>query len=58
VAATGAATAPTFLTPSGAWGPMDDADFTGITRILVAGGLIPVSKAPVAAQDYTNSLLP
>jgi ABC-type nitrate/sulfonate/bicarbonate transport system substrate-binding protein len=58
VKATGKATAATFLTPSGAWGPMDDADFAGITKILVAGGLIKASRAPAPGQDYTNGLLP
>jgi ABC-type nitrate/sulfonate/bicarbonate transport system substrate-binding protein len=58
VEATGRATAPTFLTPSGAWGPMDDADFAGLTRILVDGGLIKAAQAPASAQDFTDSLLP
>lgn len=58
VVATGNATAPTLLNKQGVWGPMDDADFTGITKILVNGGLIPASKAPPASADFTNSLLP
>jgi ABC-type nitrate/sulfonate/bicarbonate transport system substrate-binding protein len=58
VKATGDATAATFVTASGAWGPMNDADFAGITKILVAGGLIKTSRAPAPAQDYTNGLLP
>jgi ABC-type nitrate/sulfonate/bicarbonate transport system substrate-binding protein len=58
VVATGNATAPTFLTPKGTWGPMDDADFAGVTRILVGGGLIKASAAPPPAQDFTDRLLP
>jgi ABC-type nitrate/sulfonate/bicarbonate transport system substrate-binding protein len=58
VTATGNATVKTWLTPGGAWGPMDDADFSGITQILSAGGLIPAHRVPAASADYTNSLLP
>jgi ABC-type nitrate/sulfonate/bicarbonate transport system substrate-binding protein len=58
ITATGNATVKTFLTPSGAWGPMDKADFSGLTRILVGGGLIKASQAPAPSQDYTNALLP
>jgi ABC-type nitrate/sulfonate/bicarbonate transport system substrate-binding protein len=58
VTATGNATAPTFLTAGGRWGPMDDADFAGITSILVDGGLIKASEAPAPSSDYTNALLP
>jgi len=56
--ATGDATAPTFVGRSGVWGTMDDADFAGITRILVSGGLIPAGRAPSPGQDFTDSLLP
>jgi ABC-type nitrate/sulfonate/bicarbonate transport system substrate-binding protein len=58
IKATGNATAATFLTPAGTWGTMDDADFAGITKILVNGGLIRASRAPAPAQDFTNALLP
>jgi ABC-type nitrate/sulfonate/bicarbonate transport system substrate-binding protein len=58
IRATGNATAPTLLTKSGTWGQMDAADFTGITRIQVAGGLIKASKAPPPSADFTDSLLP
>lgn len=58
VDATGNATAPTFVSPQGTWGRLDDADFAGLTRILVHGGLIPAAKAPRPSQDYTDSLLP
>lgn len=58
VAATGKATAPTFVAADGSWGHLDDADFAGITRLLVHGGLIAASKAPPASADYTDSLLP
>jgi ABC-type nitrate/sulfonate/bicarbonate transport system substrate-binding protein len=56
--ATGNATASTFLTPSGKWGPMNVADFAGVTKILIAGGLIKAFQAPAPSSDYTNSLLP
>jgi ABC-type nitrate/sulfonate/bicarbonate transport system substrate-binding protein len=58
VAATGGATVKTLLTPKGAWGPMDSADFTGITQILVKGGLIKAGHVPAASSDFTNQLLP
>jgi ABC-type nitrate/sulfonate/bicarbonate transport system substrate-binding protein len=58
VTATGNATAKTFLTPAGAWGPMRASQFTGITTLLVHGGLIDASKAPAPSSDFTNSLLP
>ncbi len=56
--ATGNATAPTLLTPQGTWGHLADAQFAGLTRILVKGGLIPPGKAPAPGQDFTDSLLP
>ncbi len=56
--ATGAHIAPQLLTKSGTWGRMDNADFAGLTRILVNGGLIPAGKAPPASSDFTNALLP
>jgi ABC-type nitrate/sulfonate/bicarbonate transport system substrate-binding protein len=58
VAATGAATAATFVTSNGRWGSMNDADFRGVTNILVDGGLIKRSKTPRPSENYTNSLLP
>ncbi|MHB8504325.1 MAG: ABC transporter substrate-binding protein [Acidimicrobiales bacterium] len=56
--ATGAHIARQLLTRSGTWGGMDDADFAGLTRILVQGGLIPPGKAPPASADFTDALLP
>jgi ABC-type nitrate/sulfonate/bicarbonate transport system substrate-binding protein len=58
VAATGKATAPTFVDSAGVWGRMDDADFAGLTSILVDGGLIPRAEAPTPAEDFTDALLP
>jgi ABC-type nitrate/sulfonate/bicarbonate transport system substrate-binding protein len=58
IIATGNATAPTFLTSSGQWGPMDGADFAGVTKILITGGLMKASRAPSPSKDYTNRLLP
>ena len=58
VTATGNATAPTFLSKAGTWGGMDNADFAGLTNILVHGGLIPPAKAPAPSSDFTNALLP
>ena len=58
VAATGAATAATFVTSSGRWGSMNDADFRGVTSILVDGGLIKRSKTPRPSENFTNGLLP
>jgi hypothetical protein len=37
---------------------MRDADFAGLTRILVDGGLIKAADAPAPSDDFTNSLLP
>ena len=54
---TAAATAPLFLDPSGAWGPLQDEDFAGLTQILVDGGVL--KDAPPAPGDlYTDELLP
>ena len=54
---TTAATAPMFLDPSGAWGPLQDEDFAGLTQILVDGGI--VKGTPPAPGDlYTDELLP
>jgi len=57
VAATGNATAKTFLGSSGKWGSMSDADFAGLEHILATGGLIS-GTLPAPADLYTNSLLP
>ena len=57
VTATGNATAKTFLSPGGTWGTLGDRDFSGITALLVNGGLIKASKAPAASEDYTDTLL-
>ncbi len=58
VMATGNATAPTFLTPSGQWGTLSNASFSGITEIMAQGGLFDGKNPPPASDDYTNSLLP
>jgi ABC-type nitrate/sulfonate/bicarbonate transport system substrate-binding protein len=58
VAATGNATVKTLLTAQGTWGPMDDADFAGITSILLRGGLLEAGHVPAPSSDYTNRLLP
>jgi ABC-type nitrate/sulfonate/bicarbonate transport system substrate-binding protein len=58
VVATGNATAPTFLTPSGQWGTLSDASFSGITQIMAQGGLFDGKAPPLAADDFTDSLLP
>jgi ABC-type nitrate/sulfonate/bicarbonate transport system substrate-binding protein len=58
VVATGNATAPTFLTPSGQWGTLSDASFSGITQIMAEGGLFGRKAPPPASEDYTDSLLP
>ena len=58
VVATGNATAPTFLTPSGQWGTLSNASFSGVTEIMAQGGLFDGKTPPPAADDYTNSLLP
>ena len=57
VTATGNATAPTFVTSAGRWGPMTASDFAGLQRILVKGGV--VSGTPPRPGDlFTNALLP
>jgi ABC-type nitrate/sulfonate/bicarbonate transport system substrate-binding protein len=57
VTATGNATAKTFLDSSGRWGPMSSADFAGLEKILVNGGV--VKGTPPAPSDlFTNALLP
>jgi ABC-type nitrate/sulfonate/bicarbonate transport system substrate-binding protein len=58
IRATGNATAPTFLTPSGTWGQMSLRDFAGITAIERQGGEIPAGRVPPPASDFTNALLP
>jgi ABC-type nitrate/sulfonate/bicarbonate transport system substrate-binding protein len=58
IAATGNATAPTFLTKSGQWGTLYNSSFAGITRIMAQGGLFKGETPPPASDDYTNSLLP
>jgi ABC-type nitrate/sulfonate/bicarbonate transport system substrate-binding protein len=57
VRATGNATAPTFVDAAGRWGPLAAADFTGLERILAAGGLIE-GAAPAPDDLFTNALLP
>jgi ABC-type nitrate/sulfonate/bicarbonate transport system substrate-binding protein len=53
---TTAATAPMFLDASGAWGRLQDEDFTGLAAILTEGGIV---ESPPAPSDlYTNELLP
>ncbi len=58
VMATGNATAPTFLTPSGQWGTLSAASFSGITQIMAQGGLFDGKAPPSASDDFTDSLLP
>ena len=57
VTATGNATAKTFVGPSGRWGTLSDADFSGLAKILGTAGLIQGTPPPVG-DYYTNSLLP
>jgi putative hydroxymethylpyrimidine transport system substrate-binding protein len=57
VTATGNATAKTFVGASGRWGPLNDADFSGLEQIFISSGLIKGS-APPASDFYTNALLP
>lgn len=57
VQATGNATAPRFIGPSGQWGLLSAADFEGLERILAEGGVIHGSP-PRTSELYTNSLLP
>jgi ABC-type nitrate/sulfonate/bicarbonate transport system substrate-binding protein len=58
VDATGNATAPTFLTPSGQWGTLTDADFAGITQLMAGAGLFKGETPPPASDDFTDGLLP
>lgn len=58
VMATGNATAPTFVTPSGQWGTLSNASFSGITQIMAQGGLFDGKAPPPASDDFTDSLLP
>lgn len=58
IAATGNATAPTFLGKSGQWGDLSDASFTGITALMARSGLFKGKTPPPASDDYTNALLP
>jgi ABC-type nitrate/sulfonate/bicarbonate transport system substrate-binding protein len=57
VTATGNATAKMLLDSSGRWGPLSDADFSGLEHILATGGLVK-GTLPAAGELYTNSLLP
>lgn len=57
VRATGNATAPRFIGPSGHWGALTAADFEGLERILAGGAVIHGPPAPTS-ELYTNSLLP
>ncbi len=54
---TGDATVRQFLDPQGHWGPLTDEDFSGLTRILVGGGVVK-GTAPAPSDLYTNALLP
>jgi ABC-type nitrate/sulfonate/bicarbonate transport system substrate-binding protein len=58
IEATGNATAPTFLTPSGQWGTLSDASFSGITELMAKDGLFKGRTPPPASEDFTDSLLP
>lgn len=56
--ATSRAAAKQFLDPAtGTWGPMNDADFSGLGAILRQGGVIKATPPP-PAEVYTDSLLP
>jgi NitT/TauT family transport system substrate-binding protein len=56
VVATGNATAKAFVTSSGAWGYLSNADFSGLEKILAGGAVIKTIPAP--SDLYTNALLP
>lgn len=57
VAATGNAVSKQFLDENGQWGPLQDADFAGLTKILQDGGVVK-GQAPAPSELYTNDLLP
>jgi hypothetical protein len=57
VAATGNATAKTFLEGDGRWGALSARAFTGLERILAKGGLVKGSL-PAPSDLFTNALLP
>jgi ABC-type nitrate/sulfonate/bicarbonate transport system substrate-binding protein len=57
VTATGNATVKHFLDPHGQWGPLQNSDFSGLTKILVKGGVLK-GTPPTPSEVYTNSLLP
>jgi ABC-type nitrate/sulfonate/bicarbonate transport system substrate-binding protein len=57
VAATGAATAKTFLGPSGHWGTLSAGGFSALERLLARGGLVK-GELPAAGDLFTNALLP
>jgi ABC-type nitrate/sulfonate/bicarbonate transport system substrate-binding protein len=57
VAATGNATAKKFVGPSGSWGTLNDADFSGLAEIFTESGLIK-GTPPLLSDYYTVALLP
>lgn len=57
VTATGNASARQFIGPSGRWGTLTDADFTGLEKIFTASRLIKGTPPPVG-DFYTSTLLP
>jgi ABC-type nitrate/sulfonate/bicarbonate transport system substrate-binding protein len=57
VAATGNATAKTFVNASGQWGPLSAGAFTGLEKILAKGGLVK-GTLPAPRDLFTNALLP
>jgi ABC-type nitrate/sulfonate/bicarbonate transport system substrate-binding protein len=57
VTATGNATARTFVGPSGSWGTLNDADFSGLEQIFSSSGLLKGTPPPIS-DFYTNALLP
>jgi ABC-type nitrate/sulfonate/bicarbonate transport system substrate-binding protein len=57
VAATGNATAKTFLESDGRWGALSARAFTGLERILAKGGLVK-GTLPAPSDLFTNALLP
>jgi ABC-type nitrate/sulfonate/bicarbonate transport system substrate-binding protein len=57
VAATGNATAKTFLNGAGRWGPLSASAFSALAKLLAQGGLVKGAQ-PAPGDLFTNALLP